>query len=133
MALQFCNGSKNEVGCKSDALERVRRFESHLQTQFAAQAGCHSVLYVSDAKYLDDQQNRERGYWFLTIDFVPYGLIWPGTAFGDLGPDKGRKQRWNIFFRREDMRLPFSGEGTPSEMAREICTIVLGHGAKIAR
>src|SRR5256885_1255483 len=121
VALEFCRGSKNEATCKSDALESVRRFEVLLRTQFAAQASCHSVHYVSLANYLADQQLRDKGYWFLTIDLIPYGLLWPGTAWGDPGPDTGQRQRWSIIQRGDlqhggDVRSSFNGEGSPSEM-----------------
>jgi hypothetical protein len=102
----------------------VRLFENELTSHFSINPACRGVQVIryegpkkTSAKTEAALANVYRGsrYWSLAIDFVP-------------GKDK---QSWGIT-RGEDLVAITPGpEGNAMEIARDVCTIVSGRGAKI--
>jgi hypothetical protein len=82
--------------------------------------------------HLDPHRDRNQDYWYLSIDFTPYGLVSQGRASGPLDADKGQKQQWSIFV-ESDMKRHYSGEGTPTTIAHDVRTIVRGAGGNVLK
>jgi hypothetical protein len=130
MAVEWCRPEMRDA-CRTDALDRARAFELKLKTQFAAVDACKGVQLGDYVEYLNDpHRDRDQDYWYMSVDFTPYGLVWQGRAWGPLDADKGQKQKWTIFL-ESDKKRNFAGEGTPTGIAHDVCTIVLGAGGNV--
>ena len=115
-AKQLCKGRNP---CFPDPVQGVRDFETELATQFAAQTTCHLVQFVrfngpdNADKTAIDATNKE--HWSLSLNFMP------GTP----------KQQWQMD-QSANKAIVMHGAGTPSDIAKEVCSIVNGHGATVA-
>ncbi len=114
-AKQSCNGQNP---CQSDPIQAVHEFETELTTQFAAQAACANVQFIrfngpneASKTAIDTTQ---KPYWSLSLNFIP------GIA----------KQKWHMV-KSSDRAAILQGKGTPTEIAKEVCVIVNGQGAKV--
>src|SRR4029077_6562280 len=64
----------------------------------AASDACKGVQFGDYVEYLNDpHRDSNQDYWYMSVDFTPYGLVWQGRAWGLLDADKGQKQKWTIF------------------------------------
>ena len=123
-----------EVGCESVAACRemtpliarcdlnpigdLRAFEDELLARAAAESKCKGVRLVR----VSDRNNPDRAalavldkpHWQLSLDYQP----------GD------SSQRWSMTDQASRANFP-KGEGSPSEIAAAICSIVIERGAKL--
>lgn len=104
--------------CVSDPALEVRRFETELATQLAADPRCSGVRFVtfngpsdSDKAVSDLMQGP---HWSLLLDFEP----------------GARKQSWNML-RSPDLNAFTKGVGDPKEIAATVCAVVKERGAKL--
>lgn len=116
-AKQSCNGQSR---CQSDSIQAVHEFETGLTTQFAAQAACANVQFIrfngpniASKTAIDTTQ---KTYWSLSLNFTP------GIA----------KQKWQMV-KSSDRATVLQGDGTPTEIAKEVCAIVNGKGAMVLK
>jgi hypothetical protein len=132
MAVEWCRPEMRDA-CRNDALDRARAFELKLRTQFAAQDACKGVQLGDYVEYLNDpHRDRNEDYWYMSVDFKPYGLVWQGRAWGPLDADKGQKQTWIISV-ESDKKRSSAGEGTPQTIAHDVCNIVRGAGGDVLK
>lgn len=115
-AKQLCNGRNP---CFPDPVQGVRDFETELATQFSAQTICHSVQFIrfygpeNADKAAIDATNKE--HWSLSLNFIP------GTS----------KQQWQMV-QSAKKAFVMHGAGTPNDIAKEVCSIVISHGGTVA-
>jgi hypothetical protein len=110
--------TSNFDACVLDPTPDVRRFEIDLATQFAANSECSSIEFVS---FTDPRQaNRKaseavgKQHWSLSLNYLP------GAT----------KQPWSMIHAPE-MSTFTQGEGDPEAIAKKVCSIVKGRGAKL--
>lgn len=115
-AKQSCNGHSP---CLPDPVQAVHQFEAELATQFAEQTACRNVTFIrfNGPKQSDKVSNKAvtKPYWDLSLNFTP------GAAL----------QAWQLLHSTSRSAV-LQGEGTPSSIAKEVCAIVTGSGAKVA-
>jgi hypothetical protein len=105
--------------CDTNPIGDLRAFEDELLARAAADPKCKGarMLRVAD-RNTPDQAARaalEKPHWQLSLDYQP----------GD------PKQRWSMTDDASRATFP-RGEGSPHEIAAEICAIVIEHGAKLS-
>lgn len=114
-AKQSCNGQNP---CQSDPVQAVHEFEIELTTQFAAQAACVNVQFIRFSGPKEENKSANdatpKSYWSLSLNFIP------GST----------KQTWQMV-QSPIKTAVLQGDGTPAEIAKEVCAIVNGKGAKV--
>jgi hypothetical protein len=104
--------------CVGDPAGEVRAFEDELLARAAAEPKCKNVRFVR----LNERSNPDEAaravlqepHWQLSLDYQP----------GDAG------QRWGMTDDPSRATFP-KGEGSPQEIAAEVCAVVIERGAKL--
>jgi len=112
------------AACKvSGPAAEVRAFHTKLLAQFASNAQCGiTIMRVTEdnstAGTNNDLEAYKRATWELNLGFRP------GAS----------QQEWALWPRKSGEIVPsglLEGKGDPGEIARDVCTIITGGGAKI--
>jgi hypothetical protein len=111
---------KSEATCEQERTESYNRFELELKTQFAAFAECVGIA-VSSFGYPQSTNEAPRDvnrpYWIFSIN---YSYDKPDQLWQML-PPKGS-------------HLPMmQATGTPSQIAKRVCTIIKGQGGAVSQ
>jgi hypothetical protein len=104
-------------GCSSDGLGK---FQKELTAQFLIQLGCNGVRFAQDTgnEASENSELIKRPHWKLSVELVP-GY---------------QKQVWNLRLSDPDTLIslaPPRGQGTPEEIARDVCSIASQRGAQV--
>lgn len=115
----------NGVGCNVDPTPEVRDFEDHLMTHLASDTSCAGISvirYGGPGTPVSQSMNDtvSSPFWSLSLNFVP------GAS----------RQEWEINHSKpgdahELLVTNHRGEGSTAQIARDVCAIVTGSGAKI--
>ena len=116
----FKPAGKSEATCEQESVESYNVFELEVKTQFAASAECAGIT-VSSFGYPQNPKepppDTSRPYWSFSIN---YNGDEP-ASFWQMLPPKG-----------SDLPM-MQATGTPSEIARQVCTIIKGKGGAVIR
>lgn len=112
---------KNAGVCDQERTQSYNLFELKLKTQFAATSEC-SGISVTSFGYPQNQNSpppsfASRPYWNLSINYL-----------GDK-----RAQIWQMLPPKGSDLPMMQATGTPSQIARQICTIIKGSGGAVAQ
>jgi hypothetical protein len=100
-----------------------RRLEYEVESRFAVNTRCKGVTVLRmndfeyDGKFNDDAQkiiNGSKPHWKLLLDYQPGSKV----------------HGWSLH-RGDDPMKAVGGEGTPAQIADEVCIVVTGQGANI--
>lgn len=112
-------GESKEI-CKQERTESYNRFEIELKTQFAALAECAGIT-VSSFGYPQSTHvpplDLHRAYWRFAINY-----------FGD-----DPAQLWQMLPPKGSNLPMMQATGTPSQIAKQVCTIIKGKGGAVAQ
>lgn len=103
--------------CEDEQLSNVRTFEREVITQFAGNSICTGI---SISRYNNPQSENKAAvsamrtsWWSLSINYY----------------EPGKKQDWQLL--RNKSSMVYQGKDDPDTIAKKVCTIVRGKGAKI--
>lgn len=108
----------NHNPCISDPVQAVHEYETALITQFSEQPECNSVKLVlfngpeQSNKAVNDATKKM--YWHLSLNYNTGSIV----------------QVWQLLHSTSNSSV-MQGQGTPKEIAKEVCIIVNGKGAKV--
>ena len=114
----FKPAGKSEATCNQERTQSYNIFELELKTQFAAAAECAGIT-VSSFGYPQNPKepppDMSRPYWSFSINYISDepAQLW------QMLPPKG-----------SDLPM-MQAKGTPSEIAKQVCTIIKGKGGAI--
>jgi hypothetical protein len=95
-------------------------FELELKTQFAANAECSGIT-VSSFGYPQGQSNlpdfTSRPYWSFSLNYF----------------DGRPSQQWQMLPPKGSDLPMMQANGTPPQIAREVCTIIKGRGGTVSQ
>lgn len=112
---------KNEAVCDQERTQSYNVFELELKTQFASAVECSGIT-VTSFGYPQNLNSpapslTTRHYWSFSINYV----------------GNKRAQLWQML-PPEGSNLPMmQATGTPSQIARQVCTIIKGKGGAVAQ
>jgi hypothetical protein len=116
----FKPAGKSEATCNRESTESYNVFELELKTQFAASAECAGITVSSFGSPQNPKEpppDMSRPYWNFSIN---YTADQPAQLWQMLPP--------------EGSDLPMmQANGTPSEIAKQVCIIIKGKGGAIVR
>ncbi len=121
-AKQFClpaykPAGESEATCAQEKTESYNKFELELKTQFAASAECAGITVSSFGYPQSTPLDLHRPFWSFSINY-----------FGD-----DAAQLWQML-PPEGSHLPMmQAKGTPSQIAKQVCTIIKGKGGAVAQ
>jgi hypothetical protein len=97
--------------CALDPVQEVRAFDKDLARQFAVDKACSSIQLVYHEAAEDNNKMPNdavpKGHYSLWLNYIP----------------GARRQQWRMI--RSQERIAFTqGDGSPGEIAREVCSIV---------
>jgi hypothetical protein len=107
-----CRWDPTLQGCKFglDAVTaEVRDFGNRLTTEFAANSQCKGIRVFPRRIPLPGYKG-----WYLFLEFEP----------------GARRQRWFLIHDGDDNQT-LTNQGDPAEIARYVCSIIMGQGAKV--
>jgi hypothetical protein len=111
----------NKAECDQERIESYNVFELELKTQFAAAAECSGIT-VSSFGYPQSSGKppadfTSRPYWSFSINYI-----------GD-----GPAQLWQMLPPKGSDLPMMEATGTPSQIARQVCTIIKGQGGAVSQ
>src|SRR5262249_18431631 len=107
------------VDCQTamfDARELVRRLQLQIESKFAVTTRCKGVTVLHPGFDGDFNLKAVNFYWKLVLYYSPGEKVQAWALLRSDDPFKGG---------------PVAGEGTPAQIADEVCIVVTGQGANI--
>lgn len=108
------------TACENQQAAALQEFERELLTQFAARPECTGVRMLGFKQPTDISPEVDKAirgqYWNLSINY---------------STQESLKQQWQMIRSPKGAAVQ-QGEGTPQEIARDVCSIVSGRGASVA-
>jgi hypothetical protein len=112
-----------ECNSVRDPRELGRRLENNVMDQLAVNRHCAGVTaYIAGYDEYDGKFNEaatqaeQNGYWSLMVDYAPASKTYEWSLLPTKGDEMGRM---------------VSGEGTPFQIAEQVCIVVKGQGARV--
>ena len=116
----FKPAGKSEAACEQERTESYNIFELELKTQFAASKECTGITVASFGYPQNPKEpppDTSQPYWSFAINY-----------YGD-----DPAQLWQMLPPKGSNLPMMQATGTPSQIAKQVCTIIKGKGGAVAQ
>jgi hypothetical protein len=103
-----CNATDAVAGCKALVQVTANRLDDEVAGKFAVNTRCKGI------RILRNDDGKTKGDWDLRIHYYAYSKV----------------HEWFLFYEPQPAKM-IKGEGTPAQIADEVCIVVTGQGANI--